>query len=177
MNDNGAINNRISKNAKLISRLLVNLGENPARPGLIKTPQRVAKSYEELLSGYKVNIKSIFTTFDSEKHGGTVRLSNIYFTSLCEHHLLPFFGTVDIVYKLNGKVVGLSKLARLVDTYSKRLQIQERLTNQIAQSLMDNISPIYCSVTIKAEHFCISARGVNKPGCITETNSKLGNYE
>ncbi len=159
----------------LIKKLLENFGENPFREGLLETPKRVEKMYGELLSGYGKDPKDVFKYFDSENYKGTIKVGSINFSSLCEHHMLPFFGTVDLVYRPNGKVVGLSKFSRLVDIYSKRLQLQERLTRQIAESIMEHLKPVGCTVTVKAEHLCMSIRGVNKPGAITETCCTLGN--
>lgn len=153
----------------IIKKLLENFGEDPSRKGLIETPKRVSKMYEELLAGYGKNPKNIFKFFDSEDYKGTVKVSSINFSSLCEHHLLPFFGTVDIVYQPNGKIVGLSKFVHLVELYSQRLQLQERLTIQIGKAIMEYLKPEGCNVTIKAEHLCMSIRGVKKPGARTET--------
>ncbi len=159
---------------ELVKEMLVRFGENPDRDGLLDTPKRVQKMYEELLSGYKTDPKGIFKCFDGEQYDGTVEVKNITFSSLCEHHLLPFYGSVDILYRPNGMVVGISKLARLVEVFSKRLQIQERLTKQIAESIMENLHPKGCLVTVRAEHFCMSIRGVAKPGVITETKCARG---
>jgi GTP cyclohydrolase I len=161
------------KTESLIASLLKNFGEDPQREGLIDTPRRVKEMYAELLSGYKSDPKDVFKCFDSENYQGQVSIKNIQFNSLCEHHLLPFYGTVDIVYTPNGKVLGLSKFARVVDILSKRLQLQERLTQQIAQSIKTNLKPINCTVTIKAKHLCMSLRGVKKFGSYTITTCSL----
>ena len=161
-------------NESLIEQLLKNYGENPEREGLKDTPKRVAKMYEELLGGYKKNPEDIFKYFDSEKYEGVVKIENITFSSLCEHHLMPFAGTVDIAYKPNGRILGLSKFARLVEIYAKRLQVQERLTSQIALAIMENLHPEGCAVRIKAEHMCMTVRGVKKHGVQTTTICNKG---
>jgi len=158
----------------LIKKLLENFGEDPEREGLKETPCRVQKMYEEILSGYNQEPKDIFKFFDSEQYEGTVELKEIPFFSLCEHHLLPFWGTIDILYRPNGHIVGISKLARLVEIYSRRLQIQERLTRQIAEAVMENLCPKGCVVIVRAEHLCMSMRGVKRPGMITETKCIKG---
>lgn len=154
--------------------ILLLSGENPKRDGLKETPARVARMYEELFKGYRIKDSSVFKKFDSNNVHDLVTVSNIHFYSLCEHHLLPFFGEVHIGYIPNGKVLGLSKFSRLVDIYARRLQTQENLTNQIAQSLQKNLDPIGYLVLIKAEHLCMSMRGINKKGVSTKTMSVGG---
>jgi GTP cyclohydrolase I len=155
---------------KIIKNLLVNYGENPDREGLLETPKRVKKMYDELLSGYKHDPKEVFKLFDSENYTGQISINNIEFSSLCEHHLLPFYGTVDITYTPNGKVLGLSKFSRIVDILSKRLQLQEKLTREIAETIKENLHPANCSVTIRAKHMCMTIRGVKSRKSITITS-------
>ncbi|MBZ7985596.1 GTP cyclohydrolase I FolE [Campylobacter sp. Cr9] len=159
----------------LIKDLLIKIGENPDREGLIKTPERVQKSYEYLCSGYHQNPKdilneAIFNTDNNEM----VLVKDIDFYSLCEHHLLPFFGKVHIAYIPNGKVVGLSKLPRLVEVFARRLQIQEQLCEQISNSLYEILKPKGVAVTIEAEHLCMQMRGIQKVNSKTITSSLKG---
>ena len=146
--------------------------EDAEREGLLETPKRVAKMYEELFAGYEMDYHKILSkqfTVDGEPTEITVK--DIQFYSMCEHHIMPFFGTVSITYKpkKGGKVVGLSKLARLVECFARRLQIQERLGKQICDALAECIDPKYVTVEITAEHTCMTARGINKPGSQTTT--------
>lgn len=159
----------------LIKDLLIKIGENPDREGLIKTPERVQKSYEYLCSGYHQNPKdilneAIFNTDNNEM----VLVKDIDFYSLCEHHLLPFFGKVHIAYIPNGKVVGLSKLPRLVEVFARRLQIQEQLCEQISNSLYEILKPKGVAVIIEAEHLCMQMRGIQKVNSKTITSSLKG---
>ncbi|MBT0880124.1 MULTISPECIES: GTP cyclohydrolase I FolE [unclassified Campylobacter] len=159
----------------LIKNLLIKIGENPNREGLVKTPERVQKSYEFLCSGYTKNPKeilneAIFNTDNNEM----VLVKDIDFYSLCEHHLLPFFGKVHIAYIPNGKVVGLSKLPRLIEVYSRRLQIQEQLCEQISLALYEILKPKGVAVTIEAEHLCMQMRGIQKVNSKTITSSLKG---
>lgn len=146
--------------------------EDADREGLQETPKRVAKMYEELFAGYEMDYHKILSkqfTVDGEPSEITVK--DIQFYSMCEHHIMPFFGTVSITYKpkKGGKVVGLSKLARLVECFARRLQIQERLGKQICDALAECMDPKYVTVEITAEHTCMTARGINKPGSQTTT--------
>lgn len=161
----------------IIAKLLSAVGENPKRIGLKETPRRVAEMYEELLSGYEKDPKSVFKVFDSEYYNGLVIVSNIYFFSLCEHHLIPFFGKIHIGYVPNGKILGLSKFARLVEIFSKRLQVQERLTKQINDTIVKYLHPLGVIVFCEAEHLCMTMRGVKKNGSKTITISKSGVME
>ncbi|MBZ7988117.1 GTP cyclohydrolase I FolE [Campylobacter canadensis] len=160
---------------KIIENLLEKIGENPQREGLIKTPKRVSDAYEFLCSGYKMNAdeilnQALFKTDNNEM----VLVKDIDFFSLCEHHLLPFFGVVHIAYIPNGTVVGLSKLPRLVEVFSRRLQIQEQLCEQISSALFDILKPKGVAVTIQAQHMCMQMRGVQKVGSKTITSSLKG---
>ena len=144
----------------LIKSLLHEIGENPNREGLLQTPHRVVKSWEEIYSGYSVNPENILTIFN-EPCNEIVILKNIELYSMCEHHMLPFYGKAHVAYLPdNNKVVGISKLARLVDIYSKRLQIQERLCQQVTKALMDILKPKGAACVIEATHLCMRMRGV-----------------
>lgn len=152
-----------------VLQLLSSFGEDTSREGLVETPLRIFKMFEELLSGYSQDQKTVFKTFKSNGYKDLVTLTNIRFHSLCEHHMIPFFGKIHIGYVPNGKVLGLSKFVRLTEIFSHRLQTQENLTNQIANALEENLNPRGLIVTIKAEHLCMSMRGVRKSDCITTT--------
>ncbi len=153
----------------LIKDLIIELGEDPNREGLKDTPKRIADMYEEILSGYDYNDKNILKFFHEETNG-FVSVKDIPFYSLCEHHFMPFFGKTSVLYiPSNGIVTGLSKLARVVDMFSKRLQLQERLTNQIGKFLDENLKPKGLIVLVEAEHLCMSMRGVKKIGTKTST--------
>ncbi|OGW69279.1 MAG: GTP cyclohydrolase I FolE [Omnitrophica bacterium GWA2_50_21] len=159
----------------LVKQLLKNLGEDPAREGLQKTPQRVAASLKYLTSGYHKDIKQVLNNavFD-EKYDEMVVLADIELFSLCEHHLLPFYGKCHVAYIPNGKIVGLSKIPRLVDVFARRLQVQERLTSQIAECLMEALHPRGVGVVIEALHLCMAMRGVEKNNAVCITSSMLG---
>ncbi len=159
----------------LITQLLAKLGEDPGREGLARTPARVEKSLKFLTSGYNADIDGIlngalFTVDYSEM----VVVKDIDFYSLCEHHLLPFFGKVHVAYIPQNQVVGLSKIPRLVDVFARRLQIQERMTNQIAQTILDKVKPIGVAVVCEGTHLCMSMRGVEKQNSRTVTSAMLG---
>jgi GTP cyclohydrolase I len=161
----------------LIRQLLEQLGEDPTREGLVRTPLRVEKALRFLTSGYAANIdevlnEALFTVDYSEM----VIVKDIDFYSLCEHHLLPFFGKCHVAYIPNGKVVGLSKIPRLVDIYARRLQVQERLTNQIANTLLDKINPLGVAVVTEATHLCMAMRGVGKQNSVAVTSAMLGAF-
>jgi len=164
----------IEKTQKIIKELLDSLGEDTTRNGLIETPSRVAKMYKQVLSGYEKDPKDLFKVFDIDDFDGTVIVGDIRFYSLCEHHMIPFFGKVYIGYVPNNKILGLSKFARLVELFSQRLQVQEKLTSQIADSIMEYLKPKGVIVVSHAEHLCMSMRGVKKPGSITKVIVKRG---
>lgn len=153
-------------------------GDNPDREGMKDTPRRVVKSYEEFFSGYEKDPKKILnTTFtDVEGYDEMIVLRDIAFSSYCEHHMVPFTGRVHIAYLPNDRVVGLSKLARLVDIFAKRLQIQEKLTAQIATTLTDVLNPKGVAVVVEATHMCMTTRGVNKTGTVMQTSKLLGRF-
>jgi GTP cyclohydrolase I len=151
-------------------------GDDPAREGLRETPRRVAKAYDEFFAGYGLDPKTILSrTFEEvEGYDEMIVLRDIHFNSHCEHHMVPFYGCVHIAYIPSNKVVGISKLARLVDIYAKRLQIQEKFTAQIANALGDVLKPRGVAVVVEASHMCMSARGVQKPGTSMQTSHLLG---
>jgi GTP cyclohydrolase I len=162
---------------ELIRKLLMELGEDPDREGLLDTPKRVAKAYEFLTSGYRADIaqvlnNALFTVDYSEM----VIVKDIDFYSLCEHHLLPFFGKCHVAYIPSTKVIGLSKIPRLVDVFARRLQVQERLTNQIANTISDTIKPLGVAVVVEATHLCMSMRGVEKQNSFAVTSAMLGAF-
>ncbi len=159
----------------LITEVLELVGENPNREGLVKTPARVAKAYEYIFGGYDKNPKEILNDALFES-GSTemVVVRDIEFYSMCEHHILPFFGRVHVAYIPNGKVVGLSKIPRVVDIFARRLQIQEKLTEQIADALMETINPKGVGVVISARHMCMEMRGVEKMHSSTTTSALRG---
>lgn len=161
----------------LISELLGNLGENPNREGLLRTPARVAGMYEFLTKGYQQDVKSVLNgAIFKERYSEMVIVRDIDFFSLCEHHLIPFYGKVHIAYIPNGKIIGLSKLPRIVEVFARRLQVQERLTQQIADTLHDNLKPDGVAVVIEARHLCMIMRGVEKQNSIATTSAMLGAF-
>lgn len=162
----------------LIERLLISIGENPNREGLIGTPERVEKSMRYLTKGYQEDIEKVLNdAFFTITHEEMVIVKGIDFFSLCEHHLLPFFGQCHIAYLPKKKVVGLSKLPRVVDIFSRRLQLQERLTCQIAEALLEKIDPHGVAVVIEAQHLCMMMRGVGKQNSKTVTSAMLGVFK
>lgn len=160
---------------KLIQELLEELGEDPDREGLKKTPERVSKMYEFLTKGYHEDIKKVLNgAVFKEDYSEMVIVRDIDFFSLCEHHLIPFYGKVHVAYIPNGKILGLSKIPRIVEVYARRLQVQERMTQQIAQTLYDHLNPQGVGVVIEARHLCMIMRGVEKQNSIAATSSMLG---
>lgn len=162
--------------AGLIRSLLAEVGENPEREGLLKTPARVAESMRFLTGGYEEDISEIINeaVFEGEAYDEMVLVKDIEFYSLCEHHMLPFFGQCHIAYMPDQKIVGLSKIPRLVDVFARRLQVQERLTTQIAQILEDVLKPKGVAVVMEGEHLCMMMRGVQKQHSMTTTSAMLG---
>lgn len=160
-----------------IRLLLEGIGENPDREGLVETPQRVARMYEEICAGYCQDVKEHLSKTFTCDNSDIVIEKDITFFSTCEHHLMPFFGKAHIAYIPNGKVVGLSKLARTVEVYAKRLQIQEQMTNQIANALWVELNAKGVMVMVEAEHMCMSMRGVKKPGSKTVSLCALGEFK
>lgn len=159
----------------LIREMLLAIGDDPSREGLLETPKRVVKSWNELYAGYLQDPKKILSTCFSEGAcESMVVLRGIEFASTCEHHMLPFIGVAHVGYLPHGRVVGLSKLARLVDCFAKRLQIQEKLTSQIAQAIEENLDPKGTAVVLAAHHQCMSCRGVKKQGSTMVTSAWHG---
>lgn len=160
---------------QLIEAMLERLGEDPDREGLVRTPLRVAKAMDFLTSGYETSVNDVVNNAIFEDDGQElVLVKDIEFYSLCEHHMLPFFGKIHIAYIPNGKIIGLSKLARIADVFARRLQVQERLTNQVADALMELLEPKGVAVMAEAQHFCMMMRGVQKQGSSTVTSSFRG---
>ncbi len=159
---------------RAVREILVAVGENPDREGLVKTPARVARAYAEMMSGLREDPKLHLRTVFHECYDEIVVLRDIPFHSICEHHLLPFIGRAHVAYLPDGKVVGLSKLARLVDGFARRPQVQERLTMQIADALMEQLNPQGAACVIEAVHSCMTIRGVKKPGSTMVTSAIRG---
>ncbi len=162
-----------------VRQILLNVGEDPSRDGLERTPHRVAKMYEELLGGYQQNAEEIVNgaMFDVEYgEGEMVVVANIEYSSMCEHHMLPFVGKVHVAYIPRDKVVGLSKIPRLVDMFARRLQVQERLTNEIADALQEQLDPVGVMVVVEGQHSCAALRGVKKHGINMVTTAKRGEF-
>lgn len=161
-----------------IKNLLEEVGEDPNREGLKRTPHRVAKAYEFLTQGYKKNVKAVLNgAIFNEKYDEMVMVKDIDFYSMCEHHLLPFFGKVHIAYIPDGKIVGLSKIPRVVDIFAQRLQVQERMTQEIADTLDQFLTPRGVGVVVEAYHICMMMRGVQKQNSITTTSAMHGIFK
>ena len=170
MSDN--YNKNLANNIKFI---LTEIGESPEREGLVKTPERVAKSMEFLTNGYKENPEKILkAAMFAEDYSQMVLVKDIELYSLCEHHMIPFFGKTHIAYIPNGHIVGLSKIPRIVDIFSRRLQVQERLTDEIKDCLQDTLNPKGVAVVIEAQHLCMQMRGVQKQHSSTTTSAFSG---
>ena len=162
---------------RAVREILIAVGEDPDREGLVKTPNRVARSFAELMAGLHDDPKRHLSTVFRERYDEVVLLRDIEFHSLCEHHLLPFTGRAHVAYLPDGKVVGLSKLARLVEGFARRPQVQERLTTQIADALMDQLNPIGAACVIEAVHTCMTIRGAKKHGSIMVTSALRGIFK
>jgi len=161
-----------------IKRLLTEMGEDPQREGLLKTPERVSEAYAYLTKGYQEDPNEVIDgALFSEDNKEMVLLRDIDFYSLCEHHLLPFFGKCHVAYIPGNKIIGLSKLARLVEVYARRLQVQERLTAQIANTLNDVLHPQGVAVVMEAEHLCMQMRGIEKQNSVAVTSTMLGVFK
>jgi len=162
--------------ANAVREILLAIGEDPERDGLTKTPARVAKAYAELVAGMRQDPADVLSTTFDLGHDELVVVRDIRFNSLCEHHMLPFFGKAHVAYipSTSGQITGLSKLARLVDVFARRLQVQERLTTQIADALVEELNASGALVVIDAEHLCMSMRGANQPGTRTLTSAVRG---
>ncbi len=162
---------------EIIRQLLEGLGEDPSREGLIDTPKRVERSLRFLTSGYAEDVDAMLNNaLFSVDYSEMVMVKDIDFYSLCEHHMLPFFGKCHVAYIPNGKVVGLSKIPRLVDIFAHRLQVQERLTNQIASTLLEKVQPLGVAVVTEATHLCMSMRGVEKQNSVAVASAMLGAF-
>ncbi|MFA5410835.1 MAG: GTP cyclohydrolase I FolE [Candidatus Omnitrophota bacterium] len=163
---------------KAVKEILEAIGDDPKRKDLLGTPTRVAEMYEEIFSGIKQKPEKELEVILEQKHDEIVLLKNIPLYSVCEHHLMPFMGRAHIAYiPKGGRVTGLSKLARVVEVFSRRLQVQERLTAQIAEIVMRKLRPLGCMVVIEAEHLCLSMRGIRKPGTLTVTSVVRGIFK
>ena len=160
-----------------VREILLALGENPDREGLRETPDRVARMYEEMFSGLRQNPGIVLQKTFTEKYDEMVLVKNISFESMCEHHLLPFFGKAHIAYLPNGRIVGLSKLARIVEILSRRPQVQERMTQELADLVMDELTPRGVGVVIEASHTCMAIRGVRKTDSMCATSAMRGVFQ
>ena len=159
----------------LVRGLLKNLGEDPSREGLLKTPQRVARSLRFLTKGYESDPREVINGAKfTEKYNEMILVKDIRIYSLCEHHLLPFWGKCHVAYIPSEKIIGLSKVARLVEIFARRLQVQERMTTQIAKVIEESLAPLGVAVVIEAEHLCMQMRGVQKTGSVAITSEMLG---
>ncbi|MCO4293080.1 GTP cyclohydrolase I FolE [Solitalea sp. MAHUQ-68] len=157
--------------------ILKDIGEDPNREGLLKTPERVAKALQFLTHGYDLNPSEILkSAMFTEEYSQMVLVKDIEVYSMCEHHMLPFFGKAHVAYIPNGKVVGLSKIPRVVDAFSRRLQVQERLTNEIRDCIQDTLSPLGVAVVIECKHMCMSMRGIQKQNSVTTTSAFTGEF-
>lgn len=158
--------------------ILTLIGEDPTREGLLKTPHRVAKALQYTTHGYKINpVEIIQSAIFNEDHNQMVIVKDIELYSMCEHHMLPFFGKAHVAYIPNGKITGLSKIARVVDAYARRLQVQERLTVQIRDCIQEALNPLGVAVVIEAKHMCMMMRGVQKQNSVTTTSAFTGEFE
>lgn len=162
--------------ARAVREILEAIGEEPGREGLRETPRRIAEMYEELFAGLHQDPREVLTTGFQEPHREMVILKNIPFYSLCEHHFLPFHGRAHVGYVPEGRIAGASKIARAVDILARRPQLQERLTGQIADAIMEGLSPDGVAVVIEAEHLCMTMRGVQKPGTTLVTSAIRGGF-
>ena len=159
-----------------IKDILIYIGEDPSREGLKDTPDRIIRSWEHIFSGYQVDPKTLITSFSSDGYSEMVMLKDIEFYSMCEHHMLPFFGKAHIAYIPNGRVIGVSKLARILDCYSRRMQIQERIGEQVTDLLMHELNAVGAACVIEAQHLCMKMRGVEKQDSVMVTSSLKGNF-
>jgi GTP cyclohydrolase I len=167
----------VSRIASHYVDILTTMGEDPNREGLLKTPERVAKSLQYLTHGYDIDPKEILlSAMFKEEYSQMVIVKDIEVYSLCEHHMLPFFGKAHVAYIPNGHVVGLSKIPRIVDAFSRRLQVQERLTNEIKDCIQETLNPIGVAVVIECKHLCMSMRGIQKQNSVTTTSAFTGEF-
>lgn len=161
---------------RAVQEIIVGIGENPEREGLLETPRRIAEMYGELFAGIDCDPRDVLAKSFEESHKEMVVLKDVPFYSLCEHHFLPFHGRAHVGYVPDGRVVGVSKLARAIDIVARRPQLQERLTSEIADAIMDGLSPDGVGVVIEAEHLCMTMRGVQKPGAVMITSAMRGGF-
>jgi GTP cyclohydrolase I len=162
---------------EIIRQLLAELGEDPSREGLLNTPKRIEKSLRFLTSGYDADVDAVLNNaLFTVDYNEMVIVKDIDFYSLCEHHLLPFFGKCHVAYIPNGRVLGLSKIPRIVDIFARRLQVQERLTNQIAETILEKVKPLGVAVVTEAAHLCMSMRGVEKQNSVAVASAMLGAF-
>jgi len=158
-----------------VTEILRAIGEDPQREGLVKTPERVARSFQYLTKGYAEDPKTAINgALFVEEYSEMIVIKDLDFFSMCEHHILPFFGKANVAYIPKHRIVGISKLARLVDVFARRLQVQERMTTQIANTLMDELDPLGVAVVLRAEHLCMRMRGVEKQNSVVVTSAMLG---
>jgi GTP cyclohydrolase IA len=167
----------VAEHAALVRRQLELVGEDPEREGIVRTPERVAKSLAWLTRGYSLDVADVVgDALFAEAHRQMVMVRDVDFYSLCEHHMLPFYGKAHIAYVPNGRIVGLSKLPRIVDVYARRLQVQERLTEEIATAIERVLNPLGVGVVLEAVHLCLMMRGVEKQGSMTITSALRGTF-
>lgn len=160
---------------RAVRDILLAVGENPDREGLVETPARVARMYAEIFAGLHTDVRSVIKVFHEEDHDEMIMVGDIPLYSMCEHHLLPFIGKAHVVYiPKDGRILGLSKIARIVDLMSRKPQLQERLTSQIADTLVETVDPLGVAVIVEAEHLCMTMRGIRKPGAVTVTSALRG---
>jgi GTP cyclohydrolase I len=162
---------------QLVRELIKNIGEDPQREGLVDTPRRFAAMCDRIFGGYKQKPEDVLTVFGDESYDEMIVVRDIEWYSMCEHHMMPFFGKAHVGYIPDGKIIGLSKIPRLVEMYARRLQNQERLTNQIARGLFGVLKPKGVGVILEAQHFCMMARGVEKQGSWVTTSALLGLFK
>lgn len=161
-----------------VKEILFAIGEDPNREGLVETPDRVARMYEEIFAGLHKNVREDIKVFQEENHEEMVLVKDIPLYSVCEHHLLPFIGVAHVAYiPKKGRILGLSKVARIVDNIAKKPQLQERLTTEVAEVIMETINPLGVAVVVEAEHLCMTMRGIKKPGSKTVTSALRGNIK
>ncbi len=166
-----------NKLKEITKDLLIEIGEDPTREGLLKTPERVAKAWDFFSQGYRVNVQDIVNgAIFEEDCSEMVVVRDIEFFSMCEHHMIPFFGRCHVGYLPNNKIIGLSKIPRIVDVFSQRLQVQERLTSQVAETLMDILDPNGVGVVMEGRHLCMQMRGVEKQNSFATTSAMLGQF-
>lgn len=167
-----------AKHLEAVKNLLSAVGEDPSREGLTQTPARYLKSFQFLTSGYDISIETLINSALFEApYSEMVIVRNIEFYSICEHHLVPFFGKCHVGYLPRGKIIGLSKIPRIVDAFARRLQVQERLTSQISEALMTHVNPLGVGVVMEAQHLCMMMRGVEKQASFAQTSALLGDFQ